>query len=70
MGTLAGQWGLGYLIKRYNRQSIIVLMIAVVVGISAVLMGVVGVVSVVRGVQRGESQGFHSVCGSQPGEER
>ena len=40
-------------------------MIAVVVGLSALLMGVVGTLSVVSGVQHGEPQGFLSVCGSE-----
>jgi uncharacterized membrane protein YfcA len=63
VSTLLGQWGLSSLIKQFKKQSIIVLAVSVVVGISAVAMGVVGVMTTTNEIEHGQSQGFHSLCG-------
>lgn len=63
VSTLLGQWGLSSLIKQFKKQSIIVLAISVVVGISAVAMGVVGVMTTMNEIEHGQPQGFHSLCG-------
>ena len=59
------QVGLGYLLKKWRRQSIIVLVIATVIGGSAILMGIVGAFDFVHRLQAGEYQGFRSLCGTQ-----
>mmetsp|Transcript_31371 Transcript_31371/g.51912 ORF Transcript_31371/g.51912 Transcript_31371/m.51912 type:complete len:319 (+) Transcript_31371:693-1649(+) len=63
VGTICGQWGLGYLLTRWKKQSLIVLVIALVIGISAVMMGIIGVINFLQGLDKGEYQGFQSVCG-------
>lgn len=62
VSTLLGQWGLSSLMKRFNKQSIIVLAISAVVGLSAVAMGVVGVLTTVNEIKHGQPQGFHNLC--------
>jgi len=43
--TYFGQTGVGYLVKKYRRVSIVTISIAAVVGLSTLLMGIHGVVS-------------------------
>jgi uncharacterized membrane protein YfcA len=45
LATAAGQLGVGYLVKKYNRTSYIILSIGSVVALSALLMGLQGVIS-------------------------
>lgn len=65
-GTCAGQLGLDWLLRRLGAsQSLIVLLIAVVIGLSAAMMGVVGTIAVVEEVRHGVPQGFHSICATE-----
>jgi uncharacterized membrane protein YfcA len=47
--TSVGQYGLTYLMKKYNRNSYIIFSIGAVVGLSAVLMGLQSVISFYTG---------------------
>jgi len=65
-GTCAGQLGLDWLLRRLGAsQSLIVLLIAAVIGLSAAMMGVVGTIAVVEEVRHGVPQGFHSICATE-----
>uniref|UniRef100_A0A7S4ETG3 Uncharacterized protein n=1 Tax=Chrysotila carterae TaxID=13221 RepID=A0A7S4ETG3_CHRCT len=61
-GTVVGQMGVSYLLKRWGRQSIIVIVIAVVIGFSCLMMGAVGTFDFIQGIRAGEYQGFHALC--------
>lgn len=61
VATAAGQLGVGYLVQKYKRFSIISLSIGVAVAISAVLMGVQGAVSI---AQSDGSYSNNKICGS------
>ena len=64
LGTVIGQVVVGALIKRWGRQSIIILIIATIIGGSTLVMGVVGVTSVLADLHEGKSQGFRPLCTS------
>lgn len=57
--TSIGQFGLTYLMRKYNRNSYIIFSIGAVVGLSAVLMGLQSVISLMWG-KGGGSGG--SIC--------
>lgn len=59
--TAVGQLGVGYLVQKYKRFSLISLSIGAAVLVSAVLMGVQGAISI---VQSDGSYGNDSFCGS------
>lgn len=58
--THRAQFGLTYLMRKYNRNSYIIFSIAAVVGLSAVLMGLQSVISLMWG--KGSSGGGGSIC--------
>mmetsp|Transcript_7614 Transcript_7614/g.18012 ORF Transcript_7614/g.18012 Transcript_7614/m.18012 type:complete len:549 (-) Transcript_7614:171-1817(-) len=64
--TFLGQTLIEYLLKRYKRASIIVLSIAIVIGLSAVLMGIIGFYDVYTDIMSGAPMGFtiHKLCGA------
>ena len=62
LATLVGQWGLFVLLKRYRKQSLIVILIGTIIGVSAVAMGVVGCYNFVTALRRGQDQGFRPLC--------
>mmetsp|Transcript_44763 Transcript_44763/g.132190 ORF Transcript_44763/g.132190 Transcript_44763/m.132190 type:complete len:118 (+) Transcript_44763:2-355(+) len=66
VGTLCGQFVVKKIIQRTNRQSLIVILIAVVIGSSTALMGTIGTVSFVTGLRAGEDQGMRELCVAEP----
>ena len=58
--THRAQFGLTYLMRKYNRNSYIIFSIGAVVGLSAVLMGLQSVISLMWG--KGSSGGGGSIC--------
>jgi len=63
LGTIVGQLVLNALIKRFGRPSLIVLIIAFVIGASTI-MGVTGVLGLHQDLREGKSQGFRPLCSS------
>ncbi|GLD94042.1 hypothetical protein PINS_up002653 [Pythium insidiosum] len=63
LGGWCGQVVVSYLVKKYKRESIVVFLLAGTIGLSAVCMGYIGVVNVLRDVQKGTHLGFSSLCG-------
>ena len=61
VGFLSGILGLkfvGYLIRKYKKTSLIIFILAGVIGLSALVMGLVGIYN----VSQHEMDGFHSIC--------
>eukprot|EP00698_Gefionella_okellyi_P022523 TRINITY_DN7483_c0_g1_i1.p1 TRINITY_DN7483_c0_g1~~TRINITY_DN7483_c0_g1_i1.p1 ORF type:complete len:458 (+),score=98.78 TRINITY_DN7483_c0_g1_i1:80-1453(+) len=60
LGGLSGQLFVAWLLRKYNKMSLIVLILGVVIGVSAILMGAIGIRDmVVNGFGP-----FHSICDS------
>ncbi|EQC34958.1 hypothetical protein SDRG_07755 [Saprolegnia diclina VS20] len=62
LGGIFGQKCVGYLLKKYNRTSILVYILAFVIGASAIAMGVAGFQNVVRDFSKGVHLGFSGLC--------
>ncbi|KAG1693443.1 hypothetical protein DVH05_023526 [Phytophthora capsici] len=65
VGFLGGFCGLkcvGYFVKKYKRESIMVYMLAATIGLSAVAMGAIGLRSTLVDIQNGVHLGFHGIC--------
>ncbi|OQR80976.1 hypothetical protein ACHHYP_20842 [Achlya hypogyna] len=63
-GGLFGQKCVGYLLKKYNRTSILVYILAFTIGLSALCMGYIGFQTAKHNVEKGIDLGFSSVCGA------
>ncbi|EQC34957.1 hypothetical protein SDRG_07754 [Saprolegnia diclina VS20] len=63
-GGLFGQKCVGYLLKKYNRTSLLVYILAFTIGLSALCMGYIGYQTAKHDVQKGIDLGFSSVCGA------
>jgi uncharacterized membrane protein YfcA len=64
-GFLAGLVGtllIGYLVRKYKKQSIIIFFVAVAILFAAILMCGVGIYNVVRDIQDGVYMGFRKPC--------
>lgn len=62
LSALVGQLAVGYLVKKYNKASIIVFSLAFLVLVSLFLMTGVGVYKTIVNIQKGVYQGFKSPC--------
>ena len=62
LSGIGGQLIVAFLMKRFNRPSLIVFIIALFVGISAVLTGAMGIKTLVDGIINGAYFGFNSLC--------
>jgi uncharacterized membrane protein YfcA len=62
LGGLAGQKGVAYIVKKYKRESIMVYILAVTIGLSALAMGLVGLSSTIHDLHNGQNMGFSSLC--------
>jgi uncharacterized membrane protein YfcA len=62
--TLVGQTGIDYVLKRWQRTSLIVLSVAGIIACSLIMMTIVGGLDIARDVQRGADMGFkpHQLC--------
>lgn len=65
IGGLCGQKVVAYLVKKFKRESIVVYILAATIGLSAVAMGVIGVSSTLKDIEKGVHLGFHGVCDSE-----
>lgn len=61
-GGLTGQYVVAMLVKRFKRESIIVFLMAVTIGLSAVAMSLVSLQTTLSDVERGVHLGFNSLC--------
>ncbi|KAF1330829.1 Membrane protein, partial [Globisporangium splendens] len=64
LGGLCGQKVVAYLVKKYKRESIMVYLLAVVIGSSAVAMGIIGFQSTIQDIEKGVHLGFNGICDS------
>jgi len=64
LGTCVGQHVAGLVVRRFKRQSIIVFCLGVIIGLSAIAMGLVGTAAVYQDYrdQDWERFGFKSLC--------
>jgi len=62
LAALCGQLIVGYLVKKYKMQSLVIFLVVFVMAVSVLLMGGLGIAKVVLGVQNGEYLGFKSPC--------
>ena len=60
--TFVGQFFVDRMIKKYNRASVIVFAIALIMIIATVLLGYTGVAKVLRQVDNDSSLGFRPLC--------
>ena len=63
MFTLIGQLSLNALVKRYNRSSLIILVIGATVFLSAIFMGIESSSSIIDLI-KGKAEGGGSICGA------
>ena len=61
--TFFGQLGLNLIIKRLGRDSLIIFSVAIVVGVSALLMGTHSVIQLAQATQPSTQAGGRGVCG-------
>ena len=50
LGSLTGNKIVGQLIKKYKKNAIVVLLLAFVIGLSALIMGITGITTIIRDV--------------------
>ncbi|CAH0522702.1 unnamed protein product [Peronospora belbahrii] len=62
IGGLCGQKLVAYAVKKYKRESIMVYLLATTIGLSALAMGVIGLKSTLRDLEKGVHLGFHGIC--------
>ena len=62
ISALLGRFVVGNYLKKYNRSSIMIFIVAVVIAVSAILMTVVGVIKVLDRLEAGGSMGFRPLC--------
>ncbi|KAG7385896.1 hypothetical protein PHYPSEUDO_000958 [Phytophthora pseudosyringae] len=62
VGGFCGLKCVGYLVKKYKRESIMVYMLAATIGLSAVAMGAIGLRSTLSDIENGVHLGFHGIC--------
>ncbi|KAG4054930.1 hypothetical protein PC123_g9967 [Phytophthora cactorum] len=65
VGFLGGFCGLkcvGFFVKKYKRESIMVYMLATTIGLSALAMGFIGLRSTLADIESGVHLGFHGIC--------
>ncbi|KUF92790.1 Abnormal spindle microcephaly-associated protein [Phytophthora nicotianae] len=65
IGGFCGQKVVAYLVKKYRRESIMVYLLAVTIGLSALAMGIIGLKSTVRDIEKGVHLGFNGICDSE-----
>ena len=63
-GTAIGQLVVNKTIKKWGRQSLIILIIAAVIGGSTIVMTVTGLMNFLDELREGKSQGFRALCAS------
>lgn len=62
LGGFTGQKVVAYLVKKYKRQSIMVYILALTIGLSAAAMGFIGLQSTMNDLENGVHLGFVGIC--------
>lgn len=62
LSGIAGQVVVALLMKRFNRPSLIVFIIAIFIAISSILTGAMGIKSLVDNLMQGGYFGFNNIC--------
>ncbi|OQS04047.1 hypothetical protein THRCLA_03676 [Thraustotheca clavata] len=62
-GGLFGQKVVGFLLKKYNRTSFLVYILAFTIGLSALCMGYIGFQTTKHDIEQGIDLGFSNICG-------
>ncbi|KAF4140271.1 hypothetical protein GN958_ATG10538 [Phytophthora infestans] len=62
VGGFCGLKCVGYFVKKYKRESIMVYMLATTIGLSALAMGYIGLRSTLADIESGVHLGFHGIC--------
>jgi uncharacterized membrane protein YfcA len=62
VGGLCGQKVVAFLVKKYKRESIMVYLLALTIGLSALAMGIIGAQSTLRDLEKGVHLGFNGIC--------
>ena len=62
IGTLLGSTGVSYLVKKYQRASIIVIFITVLIAAATILLLIVGTEQVLEDLRTGKHMHFHAFC--------
>uniref|UniRef100_K3XAB2 Uncharacterized protein n=1 Tax=Globisporangium ultimum (strain ATCC 200006 / CBS 805.95 / DAOM BR144) TaxID=431595 RepID=K3XAB2_GLOUD len=65
LGGLCGQKVVAYLVKKYKRESIMVYLLAITIGLSAIVMSIVGIKSTMKDIEMGAHLGFSGMCESE-----
>ncbi|KUF92789.1 hypothetical protein AM588_10003786 [Phytophthora nicotianae] len=62
VGGFCGLKCVGYFVKKYKRESIMVYLLAATIGLSAVAMGAIGLRSTLADIENGVHLGFNGIC--------
>ncbi|CAI5718101.1 unnamed protein product [Peronospora effusa] len=62
IGGFCGQKVVACLVKKYKRASIMVYLLAATIGLSALAMGIIGLKSTLRDLEKGVHLGFNGIC--------
>eukprot|EP01006_Ploeotia_vitrea_P013093 TRINITY_DN34392_c0_g1_i1.p1 TRINITY_DN34392_c0_g1~~TRINITY_DN34392_c0_g1_i1.p1 ORF type:complete len:551 (+),score=296.05 TRINITY_DN34392_c0_g1_i1:31-1653(+) len=62
VATFLGQTVINHLVKKYKRASIIIIVIALVIGVATVLMVTAGIINLEQDLKAGKSMGFVDFC--------
>jgi len=62
VGGLCGQKVVAFLVKKYKRESIMVYLLALTIGLSALAMGFIGLRSTLSDIENGVHLGFNGIC--------
>ncbi|RLN91066.1 hypothetical protein BBJ28_00022145 [Nothophytophthora sp. Chile5] len=62
LGGFCGQKVVGYFVKKYKRESIMVYILGATIGLSAVAMGFIGLRATLSDIEKGVHLGFHGIC--------
>jgi len=64
LSSFVGQTLMAMVLKKYKKQSVVVFCISGILGLSAVLLGIQGVVTVIRDLELNVPMGFRPLCGA------
>lgn len=65
VSAVLGHKGVGYMLRRYRKQSYVSFLIAGAIVVSVVAMAALEILQVKEDVDEGASMGFHALCGSE-----
>jgi len=60
--TFVGNLYINHLVKKYKKQAIIILLLTIVIGLSAILLAVSGTITIIDTIAAGHPSTFTSIC--------